>query len=287
MAGMERLWQWCVRQWEDIRGHAKWAALVLLVAASGIGGTVTAWLVSILHRLAHIPQTNAMGYFIIGALVALVIAICFLVARREPKTLEITTSPVESSPAEEKEPTQTPIPKELDIFTERQQLHFKAAGPGEYAYRIFLKLKLTNRGPVSATVSKWDLWVSVGEDHTHVESLGVLPSNLAVRRFEYQAFSTGKESFEQLEPNLGDQVDRFPLVRGTPQAGWVCFYVSAWNGTEPAVNARLVLQITDSLGGTHFHIREPANFIRDGDIVEHEKPTLAITLIPPPQSGED
>jgi hypothetical protein len=262
IAGME-FWR---KLWRDLIPHAaydilKW--LFFLVVAAVIAAVVAS-----IQHFRHAPGQDLFGDVILALLIfcsLLMTVIFFSGSRKREASLQPATIPTEAALVEEKQPEAS---KEVDIFTERQQLHFKAS-PGEYMYRIFMKLKLTNRGPASATVAKWDLWVSVGEEHTHIESLGLLPANLAVRRLEFQMIGTGKESFEQLEPNLGEQVDRLPLIRGTPQVGWVCFNVPAWSGLEPAINARLVLQMTDSLGGTHFHIREPENFKKDGEIVEH------------------
>jgi hypothetical protein len=258
--------RWFKNQWDATKGNFWWALGYALFTSLG-GGGMTAWVTKVFQGFAHVPPTNTMGYFIVGSLVSLVISICLLVARRRTGNTPVALSVQTDEAAPTLAPTQ---PKEVDIHAEIQQLHFKSNPP--YTYTVFMKLKLTNRGTADATIGSWMLFLSIGKDQSQCDSLGQLPANLAIKRITYpNPFSEPVESFEQIEPNLGEQVDRNPLKRGIPQVGWICFDVAAYE-LEPAVNAGLTVYMMDSLGSTHYFDREGQNFKRDGELVEHEPP---------------
>ena len=263
------LWGWIKNQWDATKGNLWWSLLKLLFTVFG-GGTLTASIVKYLQSLAKVPQTNFLGYFIVGAIGSLTIAICIVGARWRvglaPKT-NIQSGRDTSG-------GRTTTPKEVDIHSEILQLHFQSNPP--YGYTIFLKLKLTNRGLADATIGDWMLFMAVGAEENQCDSLGVLPTNLAVKRTVLSGTGfISEDQFEQMTPNLGEMADRNPLKRGIPQVGWICFRVGGYD-IEPAVNAGMTIYMTDSLGGFHSFVREPQNYKRDGEVVEREIPLLPL-----------
>ncbi len=270
------------RQWAEIGPNAKydfykWA----LLAGFGLAATMITYVVKWIQQLRHAPQEDGLGYLILGVLVFILLVVCaiFLFRRKLTPMPVSTTEPTPSEEDSDNSISATEPLKDVDIFTEVLQLHFKE-NPSQYTYSIFMKLKLTNRGPISATIGSWMLFVTVGQEETRCDALGVLPTNLAVKRTDYLGMLTPpNETFEQIEPNLGELLDRFPLVRGIPQVGWVCFHLGSWDGLQPAVNAKLTIYMMDALGGTHWHVREAQNFKKSGEIVEHQAPFRITPLL--------
>jgi hypothetical protein len=279
---------WIKNQWDSTKGNLWWALGYYLFTAFGGGSLFTAALKG-LFRIAHIPPANSMGLFVVGSLVSLTIAICFVAARRSSRSAIAANQPEEHAALTEDVTEQTRQIKEVDIFTELLQLHFYQSKVDPYIYTILMKLKLTNRGTAEATIGSWMLFLSIGKDSMQCDALGVLADNLAVKRTVIKDWATlGQEDFEQVEPNLGELLDRNPLKRGIPQVGWVCFHVGAYPGYDPAVNAQMTVYMMDSLGGHHSFVREAQNHKKDGEIVEHVKPGFALTqVLKPPQLGGD
>lgn len=264
------------RLWGAIEGNLYWQILTWL-AGSSVGGAVLATVAKLLHHVAHLPQTNTMGYFIIGALGALTVAVCILIARKSVQVRNTEddpskvfgTNPV--SPTPELIPLPPPPPPSINLKGEILSLYFLRPSSGFGSYSVFAKLRITNHGPDEAVIVKWNLHILIGKDEKQQAPPAGIPENMSIKRSASGLLMLGDTNFtyESVRPDLTKIPATEPYRKGIPKEGWIRFDTTDY-GCEPPCNAAFYIYMEDALGNPHWIDRQPQSYRKDGDLVEHE-----------------
>lgn len=240
----------------------------LLFYACG-GGALLAYLSKVFHSLAKVPQTSTMGYFINGALGALTIAICIFAARRDTSVKIPKARNKEELDKALLAPVTSPVivlPKLIDLTGEVLGLYFARDEGFISNYCVFMKLRITNRGPDEAVITKWILDIQVGEDSYKGESKAFDGLLALKKRDGFLLLSAPKFIYEPITPDLTKVHPSETYRKPIPKEGWVKFEINDYTH-EPPVNATFTVWILDSLGIWHHFVRPAQSYTKEGEIV--------------------
>lgn len=266
------------RLWAAIEGNLYWQILTWLAGSSAVGAVLAA-VAKLLHHVAHLPQSNTMGYFIIGALEALTVAICILIARKNVLIRSTEGDPsncfeanqVSTAPELIPLPPPPPPPPSINLKGEILGLYFLRPPSGFGSYSVFAKLRITNHGPDEAVIVKWNLHILIGKDEKQQAPPADISENMSIKRPESSLLMLGdpKFTYESVRPDLTKIPATEPYRKGIPKEGWIRFDTTDY-GCEPPCNAAFYVYMEDALGNPHWIDRQPQSYRKDGDLVEHE-----------------
>ena len=259
--------------WNAIRGNVYWELVKLLPSACG-GGALFSLSTHLFLVATRSPQVGKFGLILLAMLGALLIVLT-IIAVKLPALVGQSTRTVLDPSSETAQPSQH---KETELRGSVEGLWFgEADNPLSYSYPVTLKLRIVNYGPVEAYITEWKLISVVGEEQSEGTIVDMTPG-LAIKRQTFERYTVDAQyKFEPLDVDIRAMTLKYPLRRGAPVDGWAVFTVSAYR-FEPAVNARLVLFLTDSLGGTHIIERPAQNYIKDGEVAA--APSRGLVAIP-------
>jgi hypothetical protein len=265
------------KQWEELRGHAKWELIRWIVPAAIAGvSTVIPIAIRWIQNIRHAPQQDLLGYIILAVLIFIALSISVLpFVLRKSKTDHKSLAPPETLALEQtpKEASQAPLtpPPAVDLHGSVEALYFlrQTGLPFAVNYSVYLKLRITNRGPDEVVITKWYLYVNIGEEDKVQGSSVDLPLNMAIKRSDSSIYMGLPQGFryESVQPDLTKVPPNEPYRKGIPKEGWVRFDPMDY-GSLPPVNGHFFLFIEDSLGNTHWIVRKPQSYKPDGEIVE-------------------
>jgi len=222
-------------------------------------------------HIQHAPTGSLVSYVLLGALVCCILLLFWVITRRERGTAiaqPLTPEPVPSPPPPQTEVVPQP-PKGVDLHGSIEGLYFlKPAGfPAFASYSVYVKLRITNRGPDEAVITKWYLYIQTGEDKAQGAPVNIHP-NLAIKRPDPNTFFALQNfQYESVQPDLTKTPTNDPYRKGIPKVGWVCFDPNDY-GAAPPHNGGFFIYIEDSLGNVHWISRTPQTYRMDGELVE-------------------
>lgn len=258
---------WLRRQYEDIKGNAKWALLYWLVLGSGL-----TW---IIHHIQYAYHANIAGWLALAAPIFSILAVLYLVwivsSRMPPlKTQKVTDkldlipvpAPQLTAPAKlPQPPRQLPV----DLRGEIEEIYFqKQAGLFLLTLKMFIvmKVRIVNHGPDDATITHIALSATVGRETVECTVMNAVPSAWRIKRQKAGSFF-GETVETTISPDLPPNEI---YEKGIPHSGWLAFECMPLKDCE-FPNAEFKLHLKDSLGGIHTIRREAMIYYREGEIV--------------------
>jgi hypothetical protein len=264
---------WLLSQWADIRGSVKFW-IISIIAGSGVVSAMITSLTRHIQRARGAAQQDRLGYIILGLLIfcafLLIASVVALLLRTFTTNIQPMPEPVAESQKAELQELTPPPPKSVDLHGSIEGLYFfkPDSYPAFSSYSIYMKLRITNRGTDEAVITKWHLYIRIGKDDKVQGTVGVIPSNMAIKRVAGNAFlGTPNFIYESVQPDLTKVPVHESYRKGIPKEGWVRFDPNDY-GSEPPHNGAFFIFIEDSLGNTHWIERKPQSYKSDGELVE-------------------
>jgi len=281
---MGKIWNQLRELRSHLAGHfmydvLKWA---VLLGASVMTAAIVRWI----QGLRHAPQQDLLGYIIVAILVFIALTLCvfsiMLKKRFSEKDSTPTIAPLPEAPPEpEKEAEAAPLkpPPTVDLHGSIENIYFLgASAPYLVNYSVYVKLRITNHGPDEAVITKWYLYISIGETDKVQGNSVDLPANLAIKRPDTNYLLMPQNfRYESLQPDLTKVPLSEPYRKGIPKEGWVRFDPSDY-GSAPPVNGAFFIYLEDSLGNVHWITRKPQSYKVDGELIQlPDSPTMSLS----------
>jgi hypothetical protein len=261
-------WEWLKRQYEDIKGHYKWAIITWLVAGSGF-----TWLVHFLQAALH---ANIAGWLALAAPIFSILAVGYLVFVSSRTTKAVSPTPSNSAMLPAPSQPSLRIPSPVDLRGEIQELYFYKPHAPLVSGKTFvvMKVRIVNHGPDEATITHVSLQAKLGDFQKNGEITNI-PDSWRIKKKGTGELDLILPTYREttIAPVLDNPPQKEIYKKGIPHEGWVAFECYDFNDIE-FPNAQFDVHLKDSLGGSHLITRKSMVYIRKGQITVAGQPTL-------------
>lgn len=244
---------WFLRQWNDVKGNAKWEVAKILLQ-SLFGGSIIASFVALWKALRHGPFEP----YLFGAVLLVSAGLFFRVSRHSADQFQVHSprTPPRSQPSH-------PVVdlKKPNLRTEIMEVLFSIQRFGlSNDIFILLNLRVVNHGEEEVVVTGWDLSVEVGESTLNgVED--EIPRGWRIRRLPL----FGPPTIETINPDASAFLE--PLRKGVPKTRWINFKLMNLARILPPHDAKLTVALRDAFGNTHLSVADAGFRADSGEII--------------------
>jgi len=260
-----------------VQGHLAYEILKWVVV--GLGAIMTPVLLRLYQQyVEHVPPENLLGYLLLGVGIACLLLLLLIVVKAEWKARDVATSVPSKEPASGLQTDVIAVPpnKGVDLHGVVENLYFTQplSSAGIYlGYSVYMKLRITNHGPDDGVVTKWHLYIKIGDENVAQGASVPIKPNVAIKRPDPNTmFIQSNFVYESVQPDLAALPPHDAYRKGIPKIGWLRFDPADY-GSAPPHNGELYIALEDSFGDVHWVIRKPQSLRVDGELVElPEKP---------------
>ena len=244
------MFRWLRRQFTEFKPKIKYDLAKWVVSLLGAG------VLAALYAFWRSVQQLSMESDFLAALRVVSTALFWFAASAGRASGLSGTS--KSPPVELNLPTLS-MPKDIDFHVTVDEIVF-----GKYSANLLddngahvLTLSVTNRGTgfTEPTITNWKLDIRVGTQHFGSSEPVPIPDSWYILRTP----QFGRQATEVIERPTLDYRSRVEgFRRGQPKTGWILFAVSSPSPRPYPHYAEFTIAVTDSMGGTHIHVKAPA-----------------------------